>query len=341
MSDTAAIGLAVVLLAINAFFVGAEFALISARRSSLEPKAANSWAARVTIRAMENVSVMMACAQLGITVCSLGLGAIGEPAVAHLLEPVFASLGVPTALQYPISFTIALLIVVFLHVTVGEMVPKNIALALPDRTALILAPPLMAVATVLRPVLWVLNGAANLILRAMRVEPKDEMASAFSRDEVAGLVEQSHAHGLLDRDEAELVEGALSFTESTVDAVAVADPVTVSPGATVGEVEAAAHTSGFSRLPVRDDDGWHGYVHLKDVVALPDDQRDRPVPTRVVRRLETVEAGTPLTEALAGMRRSGAHLALVVGGEGTRARIVSLDDVLAELVGDIRHAATT
>ncbi|PVZ13267.1 hemolysin family protein [Actinomycetospora cinnamomea] len=340
MSIEPAIAAAIVLLALNAFFVGAEFALISARRASLEPRAATSRAARITVRAMENVSLMMAGAQLGITICSLGLGALGEPAVAAAIEPAFTALGLPEAAVHPVAFAIALMIVVYLHVTVGEMVPKNIALAVPDRAALVLAPPLVAVVTVLRPFLWVLNGLANLTLRAMRVEPRDEIASAFSRDEVAGLVEQSRAHGLLDRDEAALVHGALGFSEATLASVAVDDVVTARPGATVAELEALAHEHGFSRLPLRDERGWHGYVHVKDLLAPPAPPRDRPVPARLVRRLATLSPDTTLAEALSGMRRSGAHLALVADPGADPDRVVALDDVLAALVGEIHHAGT-
>src|SRR6476659_9424067 len=146
MSATTAIVLTLVLLALNAFFVGAEFALVSARRSQIEPRArAGSRMARTTLRAMESISLMMAGAQLGITICSLGLGAVGEPAVAHLLEPVLEAVHVPHDFLHPISFVIALLIVVFLHVVLGETVPKNIALAGPDRAAIVLGPPMLAV----------------------------------------------------------------------------------------------------------------------------------------------------------------------------------------------------
>ena len=152
MSDLAAVAVAVLLLAGNAFFVGAEFALISARRTQIEPKAqAGSKVARVTLRAMENVSLMMAGAQLGITMCSLGLGAIAEPAVAHLVEPVFEAAGMPEGLVHPVAFSIALATVVTLHMVLGEMVPKNIAIAGPERSALVLGPLLYAVVAVLKP----------------------------------------------------------------------------------------------------------------------------------------------------------------------------------------------
>ncbi len=154
MSTGSAIALALVLLGANAFFVGAEFALVSARRTTIEPRAqAGSRAAKITLRAIENVSLMMAAAQLGITICSLGLGYLGEPAIAHLIEKPLATVGVSDALLHPIAFAIALSIVTFLHVVLGEMVPKNLALAGPDRAALVLGPPLAFVVRVMRPAL--------------------------------------------------------------------------------------------------------------------------------------------------------------------------------------------
>lgn len=338
MSTGVAIGVAVVLLGLNGFFVGAEFALISARRTVIEPQAATSRAARITLGTMENVSLKMAGAQLGITVCSLGLGALGEPAVAALIEPGFAALGLPEAVLHPVAFALALLIVVYLHVTVGEMVPKNIALALPDRAALILAPPLVGIVTVLRPVIALLNWFANLTLRLVKVTPKDEMTSAFTRDEVAGLVAQSHREGLLDVGEEQLVTGALRFSERSADTVAVplADIVTVDASATPAEIEAAAHRSGYSRLPVRGDPAGRfvGYLHIKDVLAVPAGQRHRPISTDHIRALPTLAPDTPLTSALAEMRRPGTHLCGVGTDPDRPTAVIALDDVLTELVGD-------
>ena len=162
MSDVTALVIAVLLLAFNAFFVGAEFALVSARRSQIEPLAQQgSRMARTTLTAMENVSLMMAGAQLGITICSVGLGAVGEPAVAHLIEPLFERAGVSEAFLHPVAFVVALAVVVFLHVVLGEMVPKNIAIAGPDRAALVLGPPMLGVVTLLRPLIVSLNAIAN------------------------------------------------------------------------------------------------------------------------------------------------------------------------------------
>jgi CBS domain containing-hemolysin-like protein len=338
VSDLALIGVSVVLLGLNAFFVGAEFALISARRTEIEPRAkAGSRAARITLGAMEDVSLMMAGAQLGITICSLGLGSLGEPAVAHVLEGPFEAIGVPDALLHPVSFVIALAIVVYLHVVVGEMVPKNIALAVPDRAALVLGPPLVAVVTVLKPFIWLLNQVANVCLRAVGVTPKDEITSAFTRDEVAGLVEESRAEGLLDLAEAELVGGALAFGERTVQAVLLPthELVSLAPGATARDVELAAARTGFSRFPVLADDEVRGYVHLKDVLRTDVDALHEPVPASLVRAMPEVSPDAPLREVLTTLQRTGAHLAQVRWDRGPLLGAVALEDVLEELVGEL------
>ena len=340
MSDTLAIVLAVVLLLLNAFFVGAEFALISARRSAIEPRAASgSRAARTTLRAMENVSLMMAAAQLGITLCSLGLGSVGEPAVAHQLERPFAALGVPEELLHPVAFVIALAVVVYLHVVIGEMVPKNLALAGPDRAALLLTPVLVVFARVLHPVIVVTNWVANHLLRLVRVEPKDEVTSSFTRDEVSDFVEESRREGLLEEGEESLALGALGFADRTAATVLLPmDTLTVLPeGVTVAQVEAVAARTGYSRYPVQRPDGaLTGYIHVKDVLTTDDDVRAAPVPRRYVRDLTTVTDTDPLRVVLRRMQRSGAHLARVMDADDDIVGVVALEDVLEELVGEVR-----
>ncbi|MBZ5734043.1 hemolysin family protein [Nocardioides sp. TRM66260-LWL] len=343
MSDLAAVGLAVVLLALNAFFVGAEFALVSSRRSQIEPRAqAGSRMARSTLRAMEQVSLMMAGAQLGITICSLGLGAVGEPAVAHLLEPVLHAAGLPDGLLHPLAFTIALLVVVFLHVVLGEMVPKNIAIAGPDRAALLLGPPLLAIVTVLRPLIAALNACANAILRALRVEPKDEVSSAFTREEVAAMVEESRGEGLLEDDEYDRLAGALGFTEKTVAAVLMppAGLATVLRGSTAADVEALCAATGFSRFPVRGvDDELVGYLHIKDVLETDEARRLRPIEDKWVRPFAPVRPTDRLHEVLEQLQRRGAHMARVVDPDGVTLGVATLEDVIEELIGEIRDAA--
>ena len=328
------------LLAFNALFVASEFALISARRTQLEPAAAQgSRTAKLALRAMENVSLMMAAAQLGITICSLLLGAVSEPVIAHAMEPVFEAVGLPGFLVHPISFAIALTLVVYAHVVIGEMVPKNLALAAPDKAALILGPFMLAVVAVLKPLVIALNGVANISLRTMRIEPKDEVASTFTHDEVADLVEESRREGLLDDDEYELVQGALEFQGGTIDDVVLptAVLVTIDRHATAADVEVACAESGFSRFPVRDESGeLTGYLHLKDALETDEDARNRVIADKWVRPLVTVPVGAGLFDALRLMQARGSHMARVADVEGHVVGVVMLEDVLEELVGEIR-----
>jgi len=343
MSDLTAVVVAVLLLAFNAFFVGAEFALVSARRTQIEPKAQEgSKLARTTLKAMENVSLVMAGAQLGITICSLGLGAVGEPAVAHLLEPLFEALHVPHQLVHPISFAIALTIVVFLHVVLGEMVPKNIAIAGPDRAALVLGPPMVGIVTVLKPLIVSLNAVANVVLRMLRVEPRAEVSSTFTREEVAALVEESRGEGLIEADEYDRLAGALGFTERTVEAVLLPmESMTTLPRRfTAAQVEEVCATTGYSRFPVCDDDGEPiGYLHIKDVLETDPERRERVVDDKWIHPFATVRPGDTLHEALETLQRRGAHMARVVDAEGRAHGLATLEDVLEELVGEIRDAA--
>ena len=347
MNQGLALVLSVLLLAGNAFFVATEFALVSARRSQIEPRAqAGSRLARTTLRALEQMPVMIAGIQLGVTVCSLLLGAIAEPAVSHLLQPVFEAAHVPHDLQHPIGFAIALSLVAFLHVVLGEMVPKNITLAGPDRAALLLAPAMLALVTFLRPVIVALDAMAKAILRVLRVEPKDELSSTFTREEVAALVEQSRGEGLLAKDEYDRLAGALGFTEKTVAGVMMvpASLTTVRRGSTGADVEAVCAATGFSRFPVIDDDPdaapeLLGYLHIKDVLEPDEARRNRPIADRWVRPFATVGEDALLHDVLEHLQRRGAHMARVVSAGGETLGVAALEDVIEELVGEIRDAA--
>lgn len=342
MSPFFGLALTFVLLALNALFVAAEFALISARRTQMEPRvAAGSRTAKLALKAMENISQVMAAAQLGITICSLGLGAVGEPAIAHLFEPAFEWASVPEGFVHPVSFVIAMTIVVFAHVVLGEMVPKNLALVGPDRAALILGPFMLAVVAVFKPFVVTLNSIANLIVRLVRVEPKDEVASTFSHDEVAGLVEESRREGLLDDDEYGLVSGALDFYAGTVAQVLLPREglVTIPPSATPVDVEKACAATGFSRFPVTDEDGdITGYLHIKDVLETDDDARTETIADKWLRPLATVSISSGLHEALRTMQSRGSHMAQVADENGQISGVVMLEDVLEELVGEIRDS---
>jgi CBS domain containing-hemolysin-like protein len=342
-----AILLTVFLLLGNAFFVAAEFALVSARRTQIEPLAeAGNRFARTTLRAMENMSEVIAVNQLGITVCSLVLGAVAEPTIAQLIEPVLHALHVPEALLHPIAFAIGLSIVVFLHVVMGEMIPKNIALAGPDRAALVLGTPVWAFVTVLRPVIRVINAVARGLLKLVGVQLMDEVSSTYTREEVAALVEESRGEGLLQPDEYDRLAGALGFTERTVAAVLMRPETltTVSRDATVAQVEDVCAAPGYRRSPDTDSPGGHGsppvgYLPIKAVPEPDAVRRDRVTEPRWIRPLAPVRANDSLHEALEILQRRGSHMATVSDDDGGFVGLATLEDVIEELVGEIRDAA--
>ena len=342
MSDTTAMLVALLLLAGNAFFVGAEFSLISARRDRLETlQARGRVRAGMVIRASEHLSQMLAAAQLGITICSLGLGSLGEPSVAHQLEWLLRPLEVPDAVQHAVAFVVALGIVTVLHILLGEMVPKNIAIAGPERTALWMVPPLVTWARLMRPVIAVLNWVANHVLRMFGVQPRDELESGYSPDELANLISDSSREGLLDSQEHRRLTQTLATMARTVADVAIplSRVTTLPAGASLGDVERAVRETGFSRFPLVAADGTlAGYLHVKDVLDLLDEPPDTPVPSGSVRPLPDVAADAKLDEALALLRRSRSHLARVVGTGGDIAGVVALEDLVEEYVGTVRDA---
>jgi CBS domain containing-hemolysin-like protein len=341
MSDWAGIVWLFVLLIANAFFVGAEFAVISARRSQVEPLAdAGSRSAKTALWAMEHATLMLAMSQLGITICSLLILNVSEPAIHHLLEVPLQLTGWTEGVVSTIAFIIALVLVSYLHVVFGEMVPKNLSFSLPDRAVLILAPPLVLLARFFRPVIVALNATANGVLRLFGVEPKSEANSTFTLEEVQTIVDQSRREGVL-ADASGTLSAAFEFTTKRVKDIAVplSGLVSLPPAATPGDVERAVARHGFSRYVIRGEDGeLDGYVHLKDVIDLDDDEFDDPLPAKRVRRLVSIYDGTDLEDALATMRRLGTHVARAFDASGTTTGVIFLEDIIEELVGEVQDA---
>jgi CBS domain containing-hemolysin-like protein len=332
----------VVLLLANGFFVGSEFALIAARRTKIEELASGgNTRAAMALSSIRELSFMLAGAQLGITMASLGLGFVAEPAVADALESAFESMfEIPAGLLHSIAFVIALLIVVFFHMVIGEMAPKNIAIAEPERSALWLAVPIRVYANLLRPFIRLLNSAANGGLRLLGVEPQDEVVAVHSAQEIAGMIAHSAEEGLLEEFQERLLSGAIELGERDAGSAMVsrtelrAVPLTATPA----EIEELVVRTGHSRLPVfRDDlDNIVGFVHAKDLLRIPEDQRDHAVPGPLVRGMLVVPESRKLRPLLLDMRRERRHVALVIDEHGGTAGIVTLEDLLEELVGEIR-----
>ncbi|MFZ2177910.1 MAG: hemolysin family protein [Rhodococcus sp. (in: high G+C Gram-positive bacteria)] len=346
MSDLFGVFLTFVLLAGNAFFVAAEFALISARRDRLEAlEAQGKKRARAVIGAGEHLSLMLAGAQLGITICSILLGKVAEPAIAHLLETPLHAVGLSDAFLHPVSFTVALSLVVVLHILLGEMVPKNIALAGPERAAMLLVPPHLLFLKLARPLIAFYNLCANSILRLVRIEPKNELDATVSALELSEMIGESRSEGLIDAEEHRRLTQALESTDRTVtDVMIPLSQVRTVPlsagGTTLGSVEEAVIETGYSRYPVRADDGsLVGYLHLKDVLDEVLDENAGPntvIPRSDIRPLPRMATTTPLAEALAGLRRASSHLGAAADASGRIVGIVALEDLVEEYVGKVR-----
>jgi CBS domain containing-hemolysin-like protein len=343
MGDLLGVLLTFVLLAANAFFVAAEFALISARRDRLEALAEQGKRSAITvIRAGENLSLMLAGAQLGITVCSILLGRVGEPAVAHLLDKPFDLFGVPDAVLHTVSFVVAITIVVVLHVLLGEMVPKNIAIAGPEAAAMLLVPPYLVWIRIARPFIAFYNWCAQMTLRMFGVEAKNELENTVSTIELSEMIAESLSEGLLDPEEHNRLSRALQIRNRVVNDVAIplADirALQVSApglGPTVDAVERALADTGYSRFPVADTSGTYiGYLHIKDVLALVDDP-DAVIDPASVRPLPQLPSSLPLPDALSRLRRDNSHLALVTTDDRVTA-MVALEDLVEDLVGTVR-----
>lgn len=330
-----------VLLVVNAFFVAAEFAVISARRSQVEPLADQGRrSARTALAAMEHATLMLSTTQLGITVASLLILEVSEPTIHHLLEVPLGLTPLSASAIDVIGFVVALIIVSFLHVVFGELVPKNLAFSAPDRSVLLLATPLVFVARAFRPVIFALNAATNGVIRLVGVEPKNEATSTYTLDEVATIVAASRREGMLE-DTSGTLSAAFEFTEKRVQDIVVpmSKLVSLTADASPADLERAVAQSGFSRYVLIDDTGEPiGYLHLKDVLDLDDDEVARPVPDKFVRRLITLFAGTELEDALAVLRRSGNHLARVFDDQGVTLGVLFLEDVIEELVGEVQDA---
>lgn len=339
MNDVLAIGFTILLLLVNAFFVAVEFAMISSRKDRLDSMiAAENRRAKRVLYAVEHLTIMLAGAQFGITIASVLLGMVGEPAIAHLIEAPFHALGLPPNLLHPIAFTLALLLITMLHIILGEMVPKNISLAGPETVATYLVGPHLAFVKITHPIMVFLNWLARVTLHAFGVEQKDELDSTVSPNELASMIAESRSEGLLAQGEAERLSKALSSSRRALTEVLIPKaqvhtlPFGIS-GPTVMQVHDAVEETGFSRFPVQDANGrWLGYVHVKDILGDFMADNDTPV---AIRPLISVERSQNFDVAMRAMRMNSSHVAAVVDGE-TTIGLVMLEDIIEELVGTVR-----
>jgi CBS domain containing-hemolysin-like protein len=338
--DIILFSLGVVLALGTGIFVGSEFALLNLDRSDLEARQARGEKGfRITISALKRTSTHLSGAQLGITLTTLLTGYTMEPAISSLLSGPLASGGVPEDFVRPVGGVLGILVATLISMIFGELVPKNYALAVPRATARVLVPLQVAFTWTFRPFIAVLNGSANRILRAMGIEPKEELSASRTADELSSLVQRSALQGLLEDDTATLLSRTIEFSKR--NAIDVMTPRTkvesVHRSDTANDVIALAKKTGLSRFPVTDEslDDIRGVVHVKQAVAVPEDKRDEvpasALQSEVVRVPETMTLDVLLTE----LRGRSYQVAIVVDEYGGTSGIATLEDLVEELIGEV------
>ncbi|GGK18577.1 membrane protein [Pilimelia terevasa] len=335
MSTSWALLVSVLLLALNAFFVAAEFALVAAKRHRLErAAAAGSRGARAALAGTRQLSLMLAGAQLGITLCTLALGALTKPTVAHLLEPAFQAVGLPADAAYAVAFVLAVALVGFLHVVVGEMAPKSWAITRPETAAQLLAPAFAAFTALARPFLAALNALANACLRAVKVQPQDTLAQVHSPEQLRMLLETSREHGTIAEAEHHLLTAMLAVQSRTIGALAVpaADMATVAADAAATDVERQSTRTGRSRLVVTVPGGIVGVVHVREAAKATTAGQEATAADLMTPAL-FLPAGTRVLDAVTTMRDRRTHLALVTADDAPTG-LVTLEDLLEEVIGE-------
>lgn len=329
------------LVAVNGLFVAAEFALVAARRTRLDEMAQEGHRrAALARRAVDNVARLISATQIGITAASLGLGWLGEPTVAHLIDGWFAALPAAAAkvATHGVAVAIAFTIITFVHIILGELVPKGVALVHPEETACWLAPPLMAFAWLAAWPIACLDRVSNLLLSALHINPSGESERLHSPEEIRMLVEQSHEGGTLHKDDARMLEGVFEFSEKTAEEVMTPRTriVALAAGLAIPEAADQVVEAELSRYPVfgKSLDDILGVVHAKDILSALRKGTAGPV-GQLMRPPLFVPATKEVEDVLTDMKRLKVHMAVVLDEHGGTYGIVTMEDLLEEIVGDI------
>lgn len=331
----------VALVLANAFFVAAEFALVGARKTRLEEMGrTGDRKAILAHRAVQSLDRYISATQLGITLSSLGLGWIGEPALAHLITGLFTFLpsGIQPVAVHSVAIAIAFSIISILHIVLGELMPKAVALLFPEEVSRWTAGPLMGFAWLMSIPIRILNGSANTLLRLFGVRRPSEHARVHSADEIRMLVEQSEVGGQVSREDARLIEGVFEFTEKTAQDVMTprTEIVALEANLTVDQAAGIVATAGRSRYPVFHDtlDEIVGITHAKDILKALRANPSRPIQT-ISRPPHLVPGTREVEDVLADMKRLKVHMAIVLDEFGGTAGLVTMEDLLEEIVGPI------
>lgn len=338
------INLALVLLLVfaNAFFVVSEFAIVKIRRTKLEELAhAGNKRAKIALKINDHLNTYLSAIQLGITLASLGLGWIGEPAVSHLLEELFSGFFEGnTILLHSVSFGVAFAFITLLHVVLGELVPKSLAIQYTEKYVLFIAAPLYAFNRVFSPFIWIFDHVTAGILHLMGIQQTNEIEEAHSEEEIKIIVDASQKGGVIDDTEGEIIQNAIYFSEICAHEIMIPrqDIKCLDQTSDFDEALEFVKKHNHTRFPLCDKDKDHvvGMIHIRDLLEHDTERNDKNILNKIARKILFVPENKSISEILHQMMTKHIHLAIVVDEYGGTAGLLSMEDILEELVGDIR-----
>lgn len=334
------LGLIVILIALTAFFVAVEFAIVRVRGSRVDQLIAEGRKNALAVKQItSNLDGYLSACQLGITITALGLGWLGEPTVEKIMHPIFQSLNVPEALNGILSFIIAFVIITYLHVVVGELAPKTIAIRKAESVAMITAKPLILFNKIMRPFIWTLNGSANQLVRFMGIKPASEQEEAHSEEELQIIINESFESGNINQSEYGYVNRIFAFDNMLAKEIMVprTDMVCLYTDKTREENLEIIKEQQYTRFPVvsGSKDNVIGTINTKKFFLAYEDNPELEV-SSILQPVMGVSEVTPVDQLLKRMQREGTHIAILIDEYGGTAGLVTIEDILEEIVGEIR-----
>ena len=335
------INIIIVLLLVfmNAFFVATEFSMVKVRKSRIETLVAEgNNRAKYTLKVVRDLNSYLSACQLGITLASLGLGWVGEPAVARMLEPLFELMQLPETMVHSVSFVIGFSLITTFHIVLGELCPKSLAILFAEKIAMFTAMPLIFFYKLTYPIMWAFNHSTNLILKAFGVSQVDEAEEAHTDEEIKLLVEDSYKHGLIDKTEMALVDNIFDFTETTVKDIMIprTDMACLFIDDTFEEIVSYTLNNPFTRYPIcrENKDNIIGFVHIKDLYKQKVEGKDNI--DEVIRDINFIPESMSISELLKLFKKQKAQIAIIIDEYGGTFGLVTVEDILEEIVGEMQ-----
>jgi len=328
------------LVAMNGFFVAAEFSMVKVRKSRIETLVLEkNISAKYTLKVVKDLNSYLSACQLGITLASLGLGWVGEPAVSKMIMPIFEFFNLPEVTAHSVAFILAFSIITGCHIVLGELAPKSLAIISAEKIALFTALPLILFYNITYPIMWSFNQSTNLILKIFGVSLVDEHDAAHTDEEIKLLVEESYKHGLIDQTELTFVDNIFDFSEKMVKEVMIprTDMVCICEGDSFENIVQTTMSEQFTRYPVYRDnkDNIIGFIHIKDLYKLRVQQNEESI-DKVLRNILSVPESMSISTLFKMFQKEKEQMAIIIDEYGGTAGLVTSEDILEEIVGEIQ-----